>query len=444
MLLGKRSERWLWASTVAVVAAARFGGFFKDPGDWEPIWLMAAAALLGLGAALVPRPERARLRALRGTAVTVSIALLLPPGYMLSWLLAVIVTWGTVAFLRLDVPEDGIASLRLEPTSRARWVLASLIAAVAIAAICYRLLVAHHLEQTSALFVGIPAVLAVVVVLTSRPKSLTGTICTTIAIALLVSGIFLGEGFVCILMSSPIFFGLGIAIGKVVERARRRKTATDVQLYGLLLLALVPLSLEGTLPELSFPREETVAAERIVAALPESVGATLAQTPHFVSALPPFLRLGFPRPVAASGAGLARGDRRSIHFAGGEGKPGDLTLEVVESSPGRVRFRALSDTSKIAHWLAWREAVVEWTAAAPADASRTRVRWTLRYRRDLDPAWYFAPWERYAARLAAEALITDLATPGRAGIGAGDLPVATAASGPAADLPIEPEGLALR
>jgi hypothetical protein len=419
MLIGKQSERWLWVSAVAAVAAARFGGLLKEPGDWEPSWLMAAAALVGLGAALVPQPEKARLRALRGAAVTVSIALLLPLSYMPSWLLGVIVLWATVACLRRGTSEPGVESLRLESASRARWMLGGLIAAVAIAAVCYRLLVAHNLEQTSALFVGIPAVLAIVVVLASRPKSLIGTICTTIAIALLVSGIFLGEGFVCILMSSPIFFALGIAIGQVVERARRRRAATDVQLYGLLLLALVPLSLEGTLPELSFPREETVAVERVVAASPEAVGATLAETPRFDSALPPFLRLGFPRPVTASGAGLAVGDCRSIHFAGGEGKPGDLRLEVVESSPGRVRFRAMSDSSKIAHWLAWREADVEWASAAPVDSSRTRVRWTLRYRRDLDPAWYFAPWERYAARLAAEVLITDLATPRGGNGGAG-------------------------
>jgi hypothetical protein len=41
----------------------------------------------------------------------------------------------------------------------------------------------------------------------------------------------------------------------------------------------------------------------------------------------------------------------------------------------------------------------------------TRVTWTLRYRRGLDPAWYFGPWERYAVRLAAAYLIESVATP---------------------------------
>ena len=43
--------------------------------------------------------------------------------------------------------------------------------------------------------------------------------------------------------------------------------------------------------------------------------------------------------------------------------------------------------------------------------STTRVTWTLRYRRGLDPAWYFGPMEQYAARLAAGYLIDTVATP---------------------------------
>jgi hypothetical protein len=71
----------------------------------------------------------------------------------------------------------------------------------------------------------------------------------------------------------------------------------------------------------------------------------------------------------------------------------------------------VSDTSKIAHWLDWRQAEVRWTAVRP---NRTRVRWTVRYTRRLDPAWYFGPWERYAVRLAAGYLVENVATPGGA------------------------------
>ena len=99
-----------------------------------------------------------------------------------------------------------------------------------------------------------------------------------------------------------------------------------------------------------------------------------------------------------------------IHFAGGEGRPGDLVMQVAESEPGHIRFVAQSDNSKIAHWLTWRSSEVRWNAV---DADHTEVSWTLNFRRDLDPAWYFRPWERYAVRLAAEYLIENNAVPER-------------------------------
>ena len=138
------------------------------------------------------------------------------------------------------------------------------------------------------------------------------------------------------------------------------------------------------------------------------VERALSSSPRVDLPLPFYLRLGFPRPVEAHGAGLRPGDLRHIHFAGGDGAPGDLILVVSDSSPGHVRFRAISDQSKIAHWLAWESCEVDWSAQ---DAGHTRVAWTLRFRRSLDPLWYFRPWERYAVRLAAEHLIRANATP---------------------------------
>ena len=138
-----------------------------------------------------------------------------------------------------------------------------------------------------------------------------------------------------------------------------------------------------------------MSAERVLAATPDQVNATLADPPRINGTLPLYLRMGFPRPVNAIIEGTGVGARETIHFAGGEGKPGDLVLEVTERTDSRLRWRSISDTSHVAHWLKWEESKVEWTAV---DASHTRVRWTLRYRRLLDPAWYFAPWERYAPR----------------------------------------------
>src|SRR5262249_10838492 len=80
---------------------------------------------------------------------------------------------------------------------------------------------------------------------------------------------------------------------------------------------------------------------------------------------------------------------------------------LEEARPGFVRWRAVSDSSHLTHFLTWREVIVEWT---PRDGTATNVTWTLCYLRGLDPAWYFGPWERYAVRLAAGYLIDAVAT----------------------------------
>jgi hypothetical protein len=126
-------------------------------------------------------------------------------------------------------------------------------------------------------------------------------------------------------------------------------------------------------------------------------------------------RIGFPRPIATriESRGVTR--RWVVSFRGGEMKingleprVGDLLLELAGQRAGHLHWRAISDDSHMTHFLNWREAVVEW---APVGEHATRVTWSLRYRRGLDPAWYFGPWERYATRLAAGYLIESVATP---------------------------------
>jgi len=112
------------------------------------------------------------------------------------------------------------------------------------------------------------------------------------------------------------------------------------------------------------------------------------------------------RQLLAAGSGLAIGDTRSVLFTHAGHHPGTLVMRVTRSVPGAVTFEAVSDDSYIKHWLTWEGADVTWTAV---DATHTRVSWTVRYRRTLDPAWYFKPWERYGAHLAAGYLITTAA-----------------------------------
>ena len=292
----------------------------------------------------------------------------------------------------------------------AQWTLVGLIIGLANAALIYRLLVFGKLEQTAALFIGLPAVMACVVAAAPPAGTYTGSIAKAMTIALLMAGIFLGEGVVCLIMTAPLFYGVAVPIGMVLDHyAKKKQPPSDtLRLRCLIALPLVLMSLEGVHDRLSFPRDEQVTVTRTLWATAAEVEQALAATPRYSRPPPLFLRLGFPRPVYASGAGLRVGDRRTIRFAGGEGEPGDLVLEVIERGPGLVRFHVVKDTSHISHWLAREDVEVRWEEIAP---NETRVSWSIRYRRLLDPAWYFGPLERYAVRLSAGYLIDTVATP---------------------------------
>ncbi len=289
--------------------------------------------------------------------------------------------------------------------SRAKGQLAVLILILAAASVACRLLYAGRLQQTSALFIGLPTLLALALASTPRAKSPIGIVLKGITIGLLMSGIVLGEGFVCILMAAPLFYVVGIAIGLVATFAERRARRGQTL---CLVLVLLPASLEGTDPRLSFHRDEIVQDERIVDGTPERVRDALARTPRFDRPLPLYLRLGFPRPEEAAGAGLQPGAFRRVRFEADPHTSSELVMVVDSVAPGHVVFRVLWDTSMVSEWLDWRDATVDWRAE---DDSHTRVTWTLRYARRLDPAWYFAPWERYATRLGAAYLIETAATP---------------------------------
>jgi hypothetical protein len=297
------------------------------------------------------------------------------------------------------------AQPRRRSITRDQWTLVGIIIALTVAGVLYRVFMMKGLAQSSALFIGLPAILAIILALTPRARSATGVIMKSITIALLMSGPILGEGFLCILMTAPLFYLVGATIGLLVDhRGRKNKSPT---LPAVVLLPILLASLEGTTPSLSFPRREEITVTKIVNGSPADVERTLASTPVFTSEPGTFIRK-FPRPVATSGEGLTVGAMRRIHFVGGEGTPGDLTMRVTRREPSSVTFTAESDTSHIVHWLTWRASHVSWRAAS---AGRTQVTWTLVYDRGLDPAWYFGPFERYAAGLATEYLVDSLATP---------------------------------
>jgi hypothetical protein len=330
----------------------------------------------------------------------------------------------TLGVFRDDVVPESDGAQREPSSAAARWAIITITLALAIGGLIYRLTQDNYLHQSAAFFIGVPTVLAITLALTPKAKSATGMIVKGLTLALLLSGVVFFEGFICILMAAPLFYLVGIVIGIPIDRARRKRKS-EGRVYSVVGVALLLLSVEGVTPATSFSQHEVVRGTRTLDASADDVRDVLAATPSFDTSLPFYLKLGFPRPVAAYGSGLEIGDRRIIIF--GKESPmepmresqhhhrksssntgGVLELEITRSREGFVVFKPVEDATAFTHWISWGRSIVEWRAI---DADTTEVTWTLHFKRRLSPSWYFGPWERYAAEKATGYLIETVATP---------------------------------
>lgn len=217
-------------------------------------------------------------------------------------------------------PEQRIFSERNEKLRNVLVVATAYI----MSALLYKLLFHEGLGHTSLLFIGLPGVLAILLALAPRAGTAKGGIVRGITLALLLIAPLVGEGYLCILMASPLFYAIGLAVGAGIDASRNRTTTLSCATA-----VVVLLSLEGIVP--AHTRRETVSVTRVIPAPAAEVREALAGPPDIGTPLPRFLRLGFPRPIAASGSGLAVGAIRTIHFTGAEGDPpGDLSLRVAD------------------------------------------------------------------------------------------------------------------
>jgi hypothetical protein len=237
-----RSIRTQVILAAALVAAALIGG------RAQPEWVKPATLIFGIFNVVFSPPST---RWVTGTAIGAAVATLLWPNLFagpmlvlasLVWPLAFVVAW-TVAAGTEPGPEPSAGEPSRTP---ARIAVAAIIGAVALAAVAYRLLVLHHLGQTAALFVGLPTLLAIVVVFCVSPRSATGVACKAVTVGLLVSLLFLGEGLLCIVMAAPLFYVLAILVGTWLELANRNRRPRQSGIISCVgLLALMTMSLEA-------------------------------------------------------------------------------------------------------------------------------------------------------------------------------------------------------
>ncbi len=104
--------------------------------------------------------------------------------------------------------------------SRSQKQLIGLILVLAATLAAYRIVDATGTARTSALYIGVPAVLAVGLALLPRSGSATGMLLRGATLAVLIAGIILPEGLLCLAFAYPLVALVAIVVGLPIDWAR--------------------------------------------------------------------------------------------------------------------------------------------------------------------------------------------------------------------------------
>ena len=273
-----------------------------------------------------------------------------------------------------------------------------LIIVLIIAHFAFRLLNDIDIEQTSILFVGIPALITLLIVKYAKtPKSAYGVVFLTMTIFLLLSSVLLGEGTICIIMMAPIFYAVAAVIVFLYESFKDSNTTLKV------FIILPALLIMGQGHQIG--REAEIKEIKTVQIINGTHNiSNLEKSPNFLKELPRFFKMGFPKPISIEGTGMNIGDYRKIAFESNTKGIGILHLAIDTKTKNSISFKIINDDTHINHWLTWKQIKV---STQTNNNNTTTVTWTSHYRCDLGPSWYFQPIEDYGVNLMNEHLISS-------------------------------------
>ena len=292
-----------------------------------------------------------------------------------------------------------------------QWRLFMVVLVVGLSLTTFQIFRRQGLSDTAALYIGLPLLLALAMSLSPKSQSTIGATMKGLTIALLLSVPVFMEGFICVLFASPILYSIAALTAWCADRLKKSRDGRSTLQFSVIASVLFVASLEGTPYELiSFDDHYEVTYSDVVTGSVDSIKGKLAAFAFSANHRPAFLKV-FPYPESVSSEGLEAGDEISVRFVYkkwfiANAHSGTTVFRVVESNDNIIRFEIPTDDSYLSHYLDWQASEVSFS---PVNEAETRVAWTLSFRRKLDPAWYFGPLQRYAAWLAAQVLVSNVA-----------------------------------
>ena len=286
-----------------------------------------------------------------------------------------------------------------------------------VATMITRLVLDSRFATTSFFYCLVPYVIGVILyVFIPQPKGWSRTkriwrhLLATIVV-MLASSAILFEGFICVIMAAPIyiFFAL-LAIAFTPHKADPdRFKQSDVFRASFVPLAVIIVSVEGLTDTTSFPREEVITRTHILNLTPEEIHTNLARPVHLDAKRSAFLSI-FPLPERIEAPNFTQGATHKAFFTYRRWgftnvHKGETHLHMKTVQPLLVETEVTKDTSYFSHYLKVHGTQIK---MLPQADGTTQVSLTIRYRRILDPAWYFGPMQRRAIGESADYLLTHI------------------------------------
>lgn len=280
-----------------------------------------------------------------------------------------------------------------------------------------RLVLDSRFATTSFFYCLVPYVIGIILyVFIPQPKGWTtgkriGRHLLATIIVMLASSALLFEGFICVIMAAPIyiFFSLLVIAATPVKKDPDRFKHSDVFRMSVVPLVVVIISVEGISDTTSFPREESITRSHVINLTPAQIHSNLARPVHLEEGRSKFLSL-FPLPDRVDAPAYAQGQTHKAYFTYRRWgftnvHRGETHIRIKTVKPLLVETEVTLDTSYFSHYLTVHGTKIE---MVPQADGTTQVNLTIRYRRGLDPAWYFGPMQRRAIGESADYLLENI------------------------------------
>ena len=288
---------------------------------------------------------------------------------------------------------------------------------IGVATMLTRLVLDSRFATTSFFYCLVPYLIGVILYVFipqpkgwSRKKRIARHLLATV-IVMLASSAILFEGFICVLMAAPIyiFFALLAIIATPHKPDPERFNKSDVFRASFVPLVVIIVSVEGLTETTSFPREEVITRTHILNLTPEEIHTNLARPVHLDAKRSAFLSI-FPLPERVDAPKFAQGATHKAYFTYRRWgftnvHKGETHLHMKTVKPLLIETEVTQDTSYFSHYLSVHGTKIEMT---PQADGTTEVSLTIRYRRELDPAWYFGPMQRKAIGESADYLLKNI------------------------------------